>query len=146
MAKKSNTPSPEFKKFLRDSVSSCLKAAGLCHSVNICYIDQQYGDSDGSNEALTRAEITILDEYLTATLNIYRCMEELWEKGESHEILEIIGHEIGHIVGHPSIDLSRKAYKTWDQVRDANEILATVVGRLIVELIVMQKLANKKKR
>lgn len=126
--------SNKFKKFVEDSVNRILNNSDLPgYKYTITFINESPHDHSKNNHTV-QAEIDVLPEYQSFTLDIFRSLQESFNKGNLDDVFDVLCHEIGHIHTQKLYNLIEEPYKTVVQSDEANEELSTKIGNYIYKI------------
>lgn len=101
-------PSEQFKKFIKDNLID-LRKAYFCgeYEMSVEYMDED--KKSGNTDCM--AEIDIDTTYLNFTVNIYPILERNYKEKKFDKIIEILSHEIAHILTEPLYKVIMDLYK-----------------------------------
>lgn len=128
---------PKFKKLCHDAVETYMEV--MCLQQFVCGFrfspdPKPAGDRDGYD---TLAEIEVDRRYLTATITIYPCLLEDWQKGrkDNKQVGDVLAHECAHMLTEHLHQLATSTYKDSGEMADAREVLTQMVARLAIRIV-----------
>lgn len=123
--------SEKFKKETTELVEEFILKAKLDFQGDVLFMEEERkGDCEAK---LSGADITILDDYLKADINIYPVTFEKW-KEDSKFLRKTIAHEISHIITEPLYILIFQIYRSKDEVNRALEQTTEKISRLMLQI------------
>jgi len=89
-------------RYVSNQIQYIRRVMYLCEwSIHVAYQEEPHAESN------VQADITVDTQYLTATINLYLVVYELWKK-KSPKVFEILVHEMCHILTDPLYYVAEK--------------------------------------